>query len=341
LSSQLSSDVTKETKTLSLKEISHHFAPDWRRSLWQLTNSILPYIVLLGLMYNSLEFSYLLTLLLAIPAAGFFLRIFMIFHDCGHGSFFNSAKMNTIIGYLTGLLTFAPYHDWRFKHARHHATCSDLDRRGVGDVWTLTIGEYDALPRWERFLYRLYRNPVIMFGLGPIYLFMISYRVISRETKTREKRSVHLVNFGILLILLSSNWLIGLKAYLMIQLPVIFLAGMAGVWLFYVQHQFEETYWERHASWDFFQAALQGSSFYKLPKLLQWFTGNIGYHHVHHLNARIPNYYLQRCHEQVSEFRRIPPLTFLKSLQSLKFRLWDENAGRMVGFSEIRKAKAA
>ncbi len=318
------------------KTIALFSRPDRRRSISQLINSVLPYLATVTLMYYSLAISYWLTLLLAIPAAGFLVRIFIIFHDCGHGSFFKSHKANTIVGYLTGILTFVPYHEWRFNHARHHATCSDLDRRGLGDVWTLTTREYLALPPFRKLMYRLYRNPLIMFGLGPIWIFLLGNRYPPREAKPREKRSVWLTNLGLLILIGSLSFFIGIKDYLLIQLPVIFLAGVAGIWLFYVQHQYEDVYWSRHEEWDFQDAALKGSSFYKLPRILQWFSGNIGFHHIHHLNARIPNYNLPRLHTQVSLFREVKPLNFRTSLRSLRFRLYDEDLGRMIGFRELK-----
>ena len=322
------------------KDLIKPFArPDWRRSVWQIINSVIPMLGMFIAMYYSLAVSYWLTLLLAVPTAGLFVRIFIIFHDCGHGSFFKSHTANTIVGYITGILTFAPYHDWRFNHARHHATCSDLDRRGTGDVWTLTTGEYDALTPWKKFTYRLYRNPVVMFGLGPVWLFLISHRFSPGGAKAREKRSVYLTNLGLVVVALTASLLIGFKSYVLIQLPVILLAGTIGIWLFYVQHQYEDVYWNRHDDWDFEAAALEGSSFYKLPAVLQWFTGNIGYHHVHHLNARIPNYNLQRCHEQFDVFQQVKPLTFFSSLKSLRFRLYDEDMHRMVSFRQRKYSR--
>jgi len=286
-------------------------------------------------MYYSLEISYWLTLALAIPTAGFLVRIFIIFHDCGHGSFFKSKKANTVVGYLTGILNFAPYHNWRYKHAQHHATCSDLDRRGIGDVWTLTSQEYLALPAQKKLSYRVYRHPLIMFGFGPLWLFLINHRFSPRDAKKRERRSVQLTNMGLLIVVVTMSLLIGIKAYLLIQLPVILMGGLMGIWLFYVQHQYEDVYWKRHDEWNFQDAALKGSSFYKLPAVLQWFTGTIGFHHVHHLNARIPNYNLQRCHEQIALFRDVKPLKFFTSLKSLRFRLYDEELGKMIGFRAL------
>jgi omega-6 fatty acid desaturase (delta-12 desaturase) len=317
---------------VSNAQLAKYSKSDWKRSTWQIINSMIPYFLLLCAMYISLDYSYWITLLLAIPAAGFMVRIFIIFHDCGHGSFFKSNRANAIVGYFSGLLVFAPYYEWRFNHSRHHATCSDLDRRGIGDVRTLTIKEYQALNQWNRFLYRLYRHPIIMFGLGPLYLFLINHRLTSKGARKREKRSVYLTNLGLLIIIFISGLTIGLKAYILIQFPIIFMGGMAGIWLFYVQHQFEDVYWARHENWDFYEAAIKGSSFYKLPKILQWFSGNIGYHHIHHLNARIPNYNLPACHEQIAEFKAVKPVTLWASLKSSKLRLWDEDNARMVGF---------
>jgi len=287
-------------------------------------------------LYYSLEISYWLTLALAIPASGFLVRIFIIFHDCGHGSFFKSNKANLIVGYLTGIINFAPYHDWRYKHAQHHATCSDLDRRGIGDVWTLTTEEYLSLPTLQKLTYRLYRHPVVMFGFGPLWLFMINHRFAPRDAKKRERVSVYLTNLGLFILIVIISLLIGVKAYLLIQFPVLMIAGSMGIWLFYVQHQYEDVYWNTHDVWDYQDAALEGSSFYKLPAILQWFSGNIGFHHVHHLNSRIPNYNLQRCHEQIAMFREVKPLRFFTSLKSLRFRLYDEELGKMIGFRSLR-----
>jgi len=331
-STVIPTDDDKSTKEL-IKKFSR---PDWQRSIWQLVNSVVPYIILMVGMYYSLEISYWLTLVLAIPAAGFLVRIFIIFHDCGHGSFFKSHKANTIVGYLTGIINFAPYHNWRYEHAQHHATCSDLDRRGIGDIWTLTKQEYLDLSTLEKLGYRFYRHPFVLFVLGPVWLFLINHRFASRDAKKRERVSIQLTNLGLFILIVTISLLIGIKAYLLIQLPVLMIAGSMGIWLFYVQHQYEDVYWNRHDAWDFQDAALQGSSFYKLPAILQWFSGNIGFHHVHHLNARIPNYNLQRCHEQIALFKEVKPLKFFTSLKSLRFRLYDEEFGRMIGFRVLR-----
>lgn len=320
---------------ISPKDLKIYLKSDWHKSTWQIVNSIIPYLVLMVAMYWSLDYSYLTTLILAIPAAGFLVRIFIIFHDCGHGAFFKSSRANSIIGNMTGLLMFVPYHEWRHSHAVHHATCSDLDRRGIGDVWTLTVTEYLALSNWNQFLYRIYRNPLVMFGLGPFYMVMINNRLVTKGAKKRERRSVHFVNIGLLIIVAVMSMSIGIKSYLLIQIPVLLIAWSAGIWLFYVQHQFEDVYWEKHDNWDFYDAALLGSSFYKLPLILQWFTGNIGFHHVHHLNARIPNYNLQKCHEQIAGFKNIKSVTFLSSFKLMKFRLWDEKRQCLIGYNGI------
>jgi omega-6 fatty acid desaturase (delta-12 desaturase) len=310
--------------------------PSLRRSLAQMANTIIPYFALLGAMYLSLPVSYWLTLALAVPAAGFLVRIFIIFHDCGHGSFFAAKRANRTLEFFTGLLLFIPAYCWSHQHAQHHASAGDLDNRGDGDVWTLTVQEYLAQPRWKRFWYRIYRNPVVMFGVGPLYIFLIRYRYWRRKDGPRERWSTIRTNLVLLGIVLVMSLTIGVKAYVMIQLPVILLAATAGVWLFYVQHQFAGTYWERHDTWSFVRQALQGSSFYKLPRLMQWFTGNIGFHHVHHLSPRIPNYHLQRCHESHPMFQVVKPITLWSSWQSLTYRLWDEEGKQLVGYGALK-----
>lgn len=305
-----------------------------RRALWQLGNSLIPYILLWVGMVYALSRSYWLMLPIAILASGFLVRIFIIFHDCGHESFFKSRRANHLTGALTGLLTLTPYLHWRWHHALHHRTAGNLDTKGVGDVWTLTVEEYLNSSRWKRFAYRLARNPFILFFVAPFYIFVIAQRLSSGIAPPRERRSVQLTNLAILLTATAVSALIGLKAFLLIQLTVSTIAGGAGIWLFYVQHQFQGAYWQRTRQWNYTAAALEGSSFYKLPRILQWFSGNIGFHHVHHLSPRIPNYNLQRCHEANSRslFERITPITLLASLKSLTFRLWDESRQRYVGF---------
>lgn len=318
-----------------LKQIlSNYQQPNTWRSLWQLANTLLPNFFLLYLMYLSLQVSCLLTLALSIVTAGFMARTFIIFHDCGHGSFFKSRKANEITGIICGVLTLTPYHYWRHSHAIHHATAGDLDRRGTGDVMTLTIEEFRALPRLRQLWYRIFRNPVVMFTFGASLLFIVGHRFYKPGTGRRERWSVHYTNIILFALVAGVISLIGWQAYLMIHLPVIFFMCSAGVWLFYVQHNFEGTYWERHNRWDYFQAGIQGSSFYKLPAVLQWFTGNIGFHHIHHLNSRIPNYFLPRCYRDNPVFH-IKPLTLRSSLRSLRLRFWDEENRKMVGYEAL------
>lgn len=336
----MSSVVTKseeKTATPKWKEIvANYQEPALRRALWQVLNTVVPYLALWYLMYRSLAVSYWLTGALAVLAAGFLVRVFIIFHDCGHGSFFKSRKANDVLGFVTGVLSFTPYHHWRGEHALHHASAGDLDRRGTGDVWTLTVQEYLAASRWKRFAYRLARNPVILFVLAPLFLFLVRQRFPSPKAPRRERHSVYWTNLALLAVATGLTFLFGLKTYLVLQLTVLAVAGTAGVWLFYVQHQFEGVYWERRQEWDYCTAALQGSSFYKLPKVLQWFSGNIGFHHIHHLSPRIPNYNLEQCHQAEPLFQTVKPVTLFASFKSLTFRLWDEQRRKLVGFRALK-----
>jgi omega-6 fatty acid desaturase (delta-12 desaturase) len=311
--------------------------PDIRRSIWQIFNSVGPLILLFALMYFSLKISYWLTLALALPAAGFLVRTFIIFHDSCHGSFFKSKRANRIVGYITGILTFTPYERWQHDHAIHHATAGDLDRRGVGDVMTLTVDEYQALPPIKKLGYRLFRHPLVMFTIGPIFIFVFSHRFALKNTGKRERMSVVITNLALLAMISLLIYFMGWKEYLMVHLPIIVFGTTAGVWLFYVQHNYEGSFWTRHTNWDFATAGLKGSSFYKLPRLLQWFTGNIGFHHVHHLNPRIPNYKLEACYRSSELFQRVKPLTLLASLKSLNLRLWDEPSKRLVSLAALKR----
>jgi omega-6 fatty acid desaturase (delta-12 desaturase) len=328
----------RHTPTPRWKEVvAKYQQPALRRSLWQVINTLLPYAALWCLMYWSLGVSYWLTGALALLAAGFLVRVFIIFHDCGHGSFFRSQKANDMLGRITGLLCFTPYRHWRWEHALHHATSGDLDRRGTGDVWTLTVQEYLEASRWKRFAYRLARNPFVLFVLAPMFLFLIKQRFPSAKAPRRERRSVYGTSLAVLALVTGLSALFGLKTYLLLQLSILAAAGTAGVWLFYVQHQFEGVYWERRDEWDYCTAALKGSSFYKLPKVLQWFSGSIGFHHIHHLSPRIPNYNLEKCHQAEPLFQTVKPVTLFSSFKSLTFRLWDEQRRKLVGFRAVKK----
>ena len=318
------------------KIVAPHTQPSTARATWQVVNSIGAYFALWAVMYFTLSVSYWLTFFIAILAGGLLVRIFIIFHDCGHGSFYKSQKVNHTIGFITGLLTFTAYFHWRWEHSVHHSASGDLDRRGTGDVWTMTVQEYTSASRGRRLGYRLFRNPLILFILGPLYLFVIRERFPSSGASKRSRNSVWWMNLAIVSLAATLISIYGWLPYLLIQGTTISVAASAGVWLFYVQHQYEGVYWERDADWDYTAAALEGSSFYKLPKVLQWFSGNIGFHHIHHLSSRIPNYNLERCHNSHEIFRDVEPVTFLKGFKSLGFRLWDEKERKLVGFRAIR-----
>ncbi|HSK66850.1 MAG TPA: fatty acid desaturase [Anaerolineales bacterium] len=319
--------------------VSKYAYPETWRSVWQIANSLVPFLLMWYVMYRSLEVGYWLTLLLAVPTAGFMVRCFIIFHDCCHGSFFKSIKANDRLGLVLGVLVLTPYYEWKHDHAIHHATAGDLDRRGIGDVYTMTVEEYLAAPWYKKLGYRIMRNPLILFTVGATIVFAITHRFWRPGAGKRERSSVVWTDLAIAGVV---GWLvleIGWAAFLMVELPVLLIACGAGVWLFYVQHNFDPTYWERHQNWDFFNAGMDGSSFYKLPKVLQWFTGNIGFHHIHHLSPRIPNYKLEKCHNENPVFQ-IEPLTIRKSMKSLFFRLWDEREKMLVGWEALKKYKA-
>jgi omega-6 fatty acid desaturase (delta-12 desaturase) len=309
--------------------------PSLPRSITGLFTSLLPYLGLLVAMYFSLSVSYLVTLAIGVLAAGFLLRTYIVFHDCAHGSYLPSKRANIWLGSVLGVVVFAPFHNWRHNHAVHHATAADLDRRGQGDVPTLTVAEYHAKPWKARLGYRLFRNPLVMFGLGPLFAMIIGPRIPPpRTARARIRRSVHLTNVALALMVGIPCWLLGWRDYLLIQGPPALLAGAAGIWLFYVQHQFEDTFWERSGDWTYADAALRGSSYLKLPKVLQFFSGNIGLHHVHHLSARIPNYNLQAAHDATPIFHSVPTLTLWDGMRATRLKLWDEEARRLVGWKE-------
>ncbi|MES2705690.1 MAG: fatty acid desaturase [Verrucomicrobiota bacterium] len=312
--------------------------PSISRAAWQIINSLVPYAALWALMAWSLNHTpYWVTLLLGVLNGLFVVRNFIIFHDCGHGSFFKSRKLNDIAGFITGVITFTPYHHWRWEHSLHHASCGDLERRGVGDIWTMTVKEYCEASPGRKFIYRVARNPVILFLVAPVIMFMIYQRIPSKKASRREKLSVHWMNAAIILLNGLLIWAVGFKGWCLIQIPITVAAGMFGVWMFYIQHQYEDVYWEHHGEWDYTSAALLGSSFYKLPRILQWFTGNIGFHHIHHLSPRIPNYNLEACHKSHEIFQAVKPITFWASLSALRLRLWDEENRQLVGFSFLRR----
>ena len=312
--------------------------PRLARSMVDLATAVLPYFALSFLMYRLLDVSYLLVLLLAIPASGFLVRTFIVFHDCSHGSFLASRRANLWLGTALGLLVYSPFLRWQHDHAIHHATSGDLERRGGGDVRTLTVLEYDALSPRARLAYRLFRNPLIMFGIGPIVALLVGPRIVSRDARPRMRRSVIRTNVALAVMVAALCLLMGWSSFVLVQAPSLLLAGSAGIWLFYVQHQFEDAYWESSDSWTYADAALRGSSYLKLPAVLQFFSGNIGLHHVHHLSARIPNYNLQRAHDENPIFHDVPVLRLRDGLRAVHLKLWDESSHRMVTFAQARRA---
>ncbi len=329
---------TKEMPVRWQAIVAKYSTPDLWRSIWQVVNSVGPFLIMWYIMYLSLSVSYWLTLLLAFPTAGFMVRIFIIFHDCGHGSFFKSQKANDILGTFVGILIVTPYYNWRYEHAIHHASAGDLDRRGVGDVVTLTVAEYMALPWHKKIAYRIVRNPYILFTVGAFLVFAVSHRFWSKLGGPRERASVIWTNLTLLSVGVVLSLLIGWQAFLLVEVPALFLASSVGVWLFYVQHNFDGTYWQRHDQWEYFKAGMEGSSFYKLPGILQWFTGNIGFHHIHHLSPKIPNYKLEQAFKENKLFQ-IKPVTIWISFKSLTYRLWDEEKKKLVGFNAVRQRR--
>jgi omega-6 fatty acid desaturase (delta-12 desaturase) len=308
-------------------------------SIWQIINTIPPFLGLLILMYFLLPVSYALTLLVSVIAAGFLVRIFIIQHDCGHGSFFKSRKVNDRLGVLCSVLTMVPYHYWRRQHALHHATSGNLDRRGYGDLDIYTVQEYLQLSRRERFRYRAYRNPLVFLLLGPLSLYLWTNRLVldKKQTTRRQQRNVHITNGILALLVAGLGWAIGFGTLALIAVPVLYIAAGAGIWLFYIQHQFERTYWKRGEEWNRTHAAMQGSSFYKLPKILQWFTGNIGFHHIHHLDESTPNYNLPRLFHLNPAYQDVFTLTLWSSMKTAFLSVWDEEQARLISFRELKK----
>jgi omega-6 fatty acid desaturase (delta-12 desaturase) len=331
-------EVLDEVRQSWKQLVAAYQSADPKRSLWQLVNSVVPYLALWYVAYRLLAVSFWLALPVIVLAAGFMVRVFIIFHDCGHGSFFRSRLANDVVGYVTGILTFTPYDDWKNEHARHHATAGDLDRRGAGDVWTMTVTEYRAASFWQRLAYRFYREPFVMLGLGPLYTFVIKQRIPRRANGVRGIVSVVVTDVALAVVFGLLFATAGVTSTLLVTLPLIAIAGAGGIFLFYVQHQFQGVYWERHERRDFVAVAMRGSSHYALPRVLQWFAGNIGFHHIHHLSSRIPNYRLPKAHREQPLFQQAPRLSLRSSLRSLRLHLYDEASRRMVGFHEVGAA---
>ncbi|MDA3957037.1 fatty acid desaturase [Oceanispirochaeta sp.] len=309
-----------------------------KRSIGQFIFTVSAYfslmIVMFYLVYTG--YPYWIALLVAIPAAGFHVKIFIILHDCSHNSYFHSQKACTAVGRICGLITFTPYYDWRRSHAIHHASVANLEKRGVGDVWTMTVEEYKSAGRFKKLIYRIFRNPLFLFGIAPAVLFLLISRFPRKNLTKKEFRSIILTDLVLASVITTLSLFTGLGVILKSILPIVILSSMWGVWLFYVQHQFKNVYWSHSTEWDYEKAALLGCSFYKMPGVLRWFSGNIGYHHIHHLNSRIPNYNLKKCYNEVPGVRNIKVMTLLGSVRSAFLQLWDESSGKMVSFRRLK-----
>jgi acyl-lipid omega-6 desaturase (Delta-12 desaturase) len=310
-------------------------ASKWRGS-WQLATTLGLYVGVWVLLYFAVQYSWWLAVPLVILGAGLLVRLFIIFHDATHGSFFSSRVANDLVGGVTGVLTFTPYRHWRGEHSIHHGATGDLDRRGVGDVWTMTVREYLASSRWKKIAYRVSRNPFVLFVVAPFALFLGLHRFSRKDAPERERRSVRNTNIALFAMICVMGSIFGFVPYIILQCVIMAGAGSGGIWLFYMQHQYEDAYWEHTEDWDYTVAALRGSSFLRLPKVLQWFSGNIGFHHIHHLSPRIPNYHLERCHASSPVFSSVTPMTLWSSCRSLRLRLWDEASRKLVGWRDLR-----
>jgi omega-6 fatty acid desaturase (delta-12 desaturase) len=318
---------------MSLQKVMARYAvPRCGPAVSNLLTSVTLYVGLIGAACVALRVSPWLAGGLSVVAAGFLLRTFIVFHDCAHGSFLPSKRANAMLGAALGVLVYTPFALWRREHAIHHATAGDLDRRGVGDVQTLTVDEYLARPWWGRLRYWLFRNPLVMFGLGPLWVVLLGPRVVSWSSPRRLQRSVIGTDLVLVVVIAALCWLLGWQGFLVVQLPALLVSGSIGIWLFYVQHQFEDTYWQSSENWSYDDAALQGSSYLRLPRVLQFLTGNIGLHHVHHLSARIPNYNLQAAHEENAALHGVPTISLLDGLRATRLKLWDERQRKLVGF---------
>ncbi|WP_242245830.1 fatty acid desaturase [Bacillus cereus group sp. BfR-BA-01523] len=326
----------QNTKNLK-KQVAPFEKSTAKKSVWQIINTVVPFIILWYLAYKSLSVSYWLALVPAVLAAGFMTRVFIIFHDCTHHSFFKSRRVNRIVGTCMGVLTLFPFDQWGHEHSVHHATSGNLDKRGTGDIWTLTVNEYLAAPFRLRLAYRLYRNPLVMFGLGPIYVFLLKNRFNRKGARKKERMNTYLTNVLIVALIGLLCWTLGWQSFLLVHGSIFLIAGSIGIWLFYVQHTFEDSYFEEDKDWEYVKAAVEGSSFYKLPKILQFLTGNIGFHHVHHLSPRVPNYKLEEAHNNTLPLKNVPTITLATSLRSIRFRLWDEQNNNFVTFKDVKK----
>ncbi len=342
---------TAELLDTRLNNLNTQTTSDWRmvvksyakpnvwKSSWQLANTLIPLVVLWYLAYKAFEVSYALTLAISLLNVPFFVRSFIIMHDCGHGNFFASRKARTFWGYVTGILCFTPYWQWAKDHATHHSTSGNLDKRGFGDIWTVTVEEFSQMTRLERLRYRLYRFPFVTFVVGPFWLFQMRFRFFAKHDGPKERGSVVITNIALALLITALCYAVGWKAFLMIQLPIIIVNQVLGIWLFYVQHQYEGVYWARDKEWNYFDASIKGSSYFKLPKILQWASGNIGLHHIHHLSHLIPNYNLERCFNENPMFQNPHTITITSSFKSLSMDLYDEKNKKLISFADFYKSQ--
>ena len=327
--------MTDAEKTKKLrKDVAPFAKSETRKSIIQIFNTIIPLLVAWTLGFYLLQFSPWYTVACSVVAAGFVVRTFIIFHDCTHGSFFKSKKANNRVGFITGVLTSFPYEKWKREHTIHHATSSNLDKRGIGDIDMLTVEEYMEKSKLGRLGYRMYRNPLVMFGLGPLFMVLILNRINRSDAKKKERINTHVTTLTMVIILGTLIWLTSWQAVLLVYGVTLFIAGSLGIWLFYIQHTYEDSYFEYDTEWDYVKAAVEGSSYYKLPKLLQWVTGNIGFHHVHHLAPRVPNYHLEAAHESIPPLQQATTITLTTSLESIRYKLYDPKQKKFVTFKE-------
>lgn len=299
------------------------------KSINQLANTVIPYLILMMTMMILLKSGvpYWFVLIFIPVTSGFLVRTFIIFHDCTHESFFKSKRANAAVGFILGILTFTAFYDWQKSHQIHHNTVGNLDRRGIGDVQVMTVDEYLSSKKITRFLYWWYRTPFILLVIGPLANFILIQRFPHAKSEKKEIASIIFTNIMLALVPVAAHFTVGLWNYFLVQLPVLYISGIAGIWLFYVQHQFHNVYWEHEDKWNMYDAAMKGSSYYKMPRLFQWFTGNIGFHNLHHLNPRIPNYKLMKCYREMPEMRNTITITMVRGFKALFLNVYDEKKG--------------
>ncbi|HNX24615.1 MAG TPA: fatty acid desaturase [Spirochaetota bacterium] len=322
-----------------LSSLKEYEGADNNESFMQLAITFLLYFCLIAFMFYLVlyNYPYWIVILTAFPAAGLHVKIFIILHDCCHNSYFKSPRTCSIIGHICGFITFTPFYDWQRSHGIHHASVSNLERRGVGDLWTMTVEEYRSSSLLRRIQYRIYRNAFFLFGVAPLLLFVVVYRLPHQNMRRKDLFSIIITDIMIAVIIATAYFTVGLIPYLEVFIPVVTVASISGMWLFFIQHQFKKVYWSHSGNWDPVKAAMDGSSFYNLPGILRWFSGSIGYHHIHHLKPRIPNYKLRKCYNNIPELQEITPISIFAGFRSLFLYLWDEKTGELVNFSVLRK----